>query len=165
MKTHTCVLCHFCASVHTDLACRHLYPWSKYRLDLYEWHDGVQPCLVLLVDWIIALSHSNKEKTTHIGHFYTWLFYTILISLSLRVKQIKSVEKRSVFFPFLLWEKEQSPNPLSSRKQGWIPSSCHFGKGFWGTTLKFTNAAPSMNARSLQAIPCCKGDKSTIKTI
>ena len=68
-------------------------------------------------------------------------------------------------FSLLLWEKEQSPNPLCSRKQGWIPSSCHFGKGFWGATLKFTNAAPSMNARSLQAIPRCKGDKSTIKTI
>ena len=27
--------------------------------------------LSCLVDWMIALSHSNKEKTTHIGHFYT----------------------------------------------------------------------------------------------
>ena len=25
--------------------------------------------LSCLVDWMIALSHSNKEKTTHIGHF------------------------------------------------------------------------------------------------
>ena len=41
---------------------------------LPKWQmDGIQPCLVLLVDWIIALSHSNKEKTTHIGHFYTLL--------------------------------------------------------------------------------------------
>ena len=29
-------LCHFCGPVHKDLACRHLYPWSKYRSDLYE---------------------------------------------------------------------------------------------------------------------------------
>src|SRR4029434_2788413 len=27
--------------------------------------------LSCLVDWIIAISHSNKEKTTHIGHLYT----------------------------------------------------------------------------------------------
>ena len=29
-----------------------------------------------LVDWMIALSHSNKGKKTHIGHFYTYSFYT-----------------------------------------------------------------------------------------
>ena len=48
--------------------------WVAPQKPLPKWQmDGIQPCLVLLVDWIIALSHSNKEKTTHIGHFYTLL--------------------------------------------------------------------------------------------
>ena len=38
-----------------------------------------------------------------------WLFYTLLISLSLRVKRIKSVEKRSVFPPFYCGRKSNHP--------------------------------------------------------
>ena len=41
----------------------------------------------------------------------------------------------------------------------------HFGTFFVGTTYTFACVAHSMIALCLQAIPHCKGDKSTIKMI
>ena len=58
---------------------------------------------------------------------------------------------------FFLWERTiiQSTKQHKARLNS---IQLPFGKFLGGTAHTFTRAAHSMNARSLQAIPCCKGD-------
>ena len=84
--------------------------WVAPQKLLPKWQmDGIQPCLVLLVDWIIALSHSNKEKTTHIGHFYTLLILIPSSHFQLVLLKGRYARLNAIHLPF--WQKFLGCNP------------------------------------------------------
>src|SRR4029434_147668 len=96
--------------------------------------------LSCLVDWMIALSHSNKEKTTHIGHFYT-------------VRDLSSV-----------WKIHTQPQQLGPSSSCWSPAWSHTAVGWHPIPQPgFVASQPTWLRWSLWHIQHAQADPTSIQ--